>query len=71
MNRTQRAIKKQMRELEDGRASFKRVYLDGSKGFGTPVNTAEVKKLQSELKDYRKQTRDYSQKINAKEAAGA
>jgi hypothetical protein len=70
MNRTQRALKKQMRELEDGRASFKKIYLEGAKGFGTTVNTAEVKKLQAEQKKYRKQAREYSQKI-AKEAAEA
>ena len=57
MNRTQRAMKRQMRELENGRSSFKSVYLRGSKEFGGNPNSFMLKKLQAELKDYRKETR--------------
>ena len=64
MNRTQRAIKRKMRELENGRASFKGVYLRASEEFGGQPNTFMIKKLQTELKDYRKQTRAINSREN-------
>ncbi len=61
MNRTQRAIKKKLREYENGRSRFKRVFLNDSKAVpDSPVNSEEVKRLQKELKTARKDTRDYS-----------
>ncbi len=67
MNRTQRAMKRQMRELENGRSSFKNVYLRGSEQFGGQPNSFMMKKLQTEIKDYRKQTRAISRQNTTRE----
>ncbi len=67
MNRTQRAIKKSYRELENGRSSFKSVYLRSSETFGGDPNSFMLKKLQSELKECRKNTRNYNRQNTLKE----
>ena len=67
MNRTQRVMKRQMRELENGRSSFKSVYLRGSEQFGGQPNSFMMKKLQTEIKDYRKQTRAISRQNTTRE----
>ncbi len=67
MNRTQRAMKRQMRELENGRSSFKSVFLRGSEQFGGQPNSFMMKKLQTEIKGYRKQTRAISRQNTTRE----
>ena len=68
MNRTQRKIKKSLREYEDGRASFKKVYLQPSLvNPDAPINSGAIKDLQKQIKIARKDTRDYSRQITFKE----
>jgi hypothetical protein len=66
MNRRQRAIKKEYRSIENGRSSFKKVYLDGGKAFGN-IDTEGIKQMQKELKIARKRTREYSRNNTSKE----
>lgn len=58
MNRTQRAMKKHLRKLENGRQSFKRIYLNGSKAFASSTDSERIKALQKELKAARRKTRN-------------
>ena len=74
MNRTQRAIKRHMRELENGRASFKPIYLRCLREDERDSNMTsadrlreELKQMQSEMKKCRKDTRAFSRQITTKE----
>lgn len=58
MNRTQRAVKKSLRKLENGRQSFKRIYLNGAEAFASTADSKRIKALQKELKDVRRKTRN-------------
>jgi hypothetical protein len=74
MNRTQRKQKKTLRGYENGRASFKKIYLQPSLADpAAPINREEVKRMQREQKMARKDTRDYkvscSRHITAKEVS--
>ncbi len=68
VNRTQRAIKRRLRAMENGRSSFKKVYLDEAKAFGhSDENSANLKNMQRQLKETRSKTRDFMSQIRAKE----
>lgn len=58
MNKTQRAVKKSLRKLENGRQSFKKIYLNGSEVFASTADGKRIKALQKELKDVRRKTRN-------------
>ena len=68
MNRRQRAIKRKLRETENGLSSFKRVYLNGAKTFGySDKVSADLRMEQQKLKDERAKTRKYMSQIRFRE----
>ncbi len=72
MNRTQRKLKKDLRKIENGRSSFKKIYADCRSFDGEPKSYgSDIKDLQKQLKEARKRTREFQSQINRKEAAAA
>jgi hypothetical protein len=67
MNRTQRATKRDLRAIENGRSSFKKIYLNGAKAFDNNIDSDGIKQMQNELKAARKRTREFSRKNSLKE----
>ena len=68
MSRRERAIKHELRQIENGRSSFKAVYVDCIKADGNKPNYTEgLKKLNKELKDAKQRTREYNRKTSDKE----
>ncbi len=74
MSRRERAIKRSFRADENGRSSFKKIYVGiidrNEDGYENRISD-NLKDMQKQLKDARNKTREYSRKISFKEDAAA